>query len=328
MSETAIEWRDVSFSIREGFWMRRKTILEGITLEVPAGSVLGLVGPNGAGKTTTIKLGAGLVEPEAGDVRITGIPACNPEARRKIGFLTETQYIYPHLKLREWLMMLAGFSGLGAQDAGRRISEVLEMLDLKGRENQMIRTLSKGQLQRAGFAQAIIHAPQILFLDEPMSGLDPFWRYRFQKILQELKASGKTILFSSHIIYDVEQLSDRIALIQGGRLKWEGRLSELPRKVKGYEAICETGEPEKIEKLVSKQHLFQFPEGGWRVTLSVEQKDQLLQLVANDGVTLVSLRPLRQEIEEVLFGFDHSSGQHSQKEAKPEQRITKEEEKA
>ncbi|PID73718.1 MAG: multidrug ABC transporter ATP-binding protein [Desulfobacterales bacterium] len=304
MTEQAIQWCGVSFSIPEGFWMKRKRILKDIDLSVPAGTVLGLVGPNGAGKTTTIKLGAGLIAPESGEVTIFGKPVKDAPARRPVGLLTESQYIYPHLKLKEWLMMLAGFSGLDAAASRKRIGEVLELMDLSGREKQMMRTFSKGQLQRAGFAQAIIHDPPLLFLDEPMSGLDPFWRYRFQGILQDMKAAGKTLIFSSHIIYDVEQLSDQIALIQGGRLQWSGRLSDLSREVKGYEAVCATDRSDILENLVSAEKMIRSSDGDWIINLTVEQKDELLSLAADKSVALISLRPIRQEIEEVLFGFE------------------------
>lgn len=302
----ALEWKNVSFSVHHGFWMKSKTILEDISIFLPAGTVLGLVGPNGAGKTTTLKLGAGLVSPQSGEVLIQGLPASEPRSRKPLGLLTETQYIYPHLQLWEWLMMLGGLSGLIGERLSDRVAEVLDLVDLTERKKQMMRTLSKGQLQRAGLAQALVHEPSILILDEPMSGLDPYWRYRMQKILLDLKISGKTIIFSSHILTDVERICDTIILMQNGRIQWEGRLTDMPRNIQGYEAICRTDDPEIFRSIVGQnsQKMILQPEGNWRITVSEDEKDVLLKIAVSGDVQLESLRPIQEEIEEVLFGFN------------------------
>ena len=254
MTAPALQWNNVSFSVRHGFWMRRKTIVQDLVMDLPKGTTLGLVGPNGAGKTTSIKLAAGLMAPDRGRVLVNGIPAVEPDARRKLGLLTETQYIYPHLRVREWLTMLAGFSGLTGSRLRERVDAVLELMALTDRAAMMMNTLSKGQLQRAGLAQALVHEPEILLLDEPMSGLDPYWRYRLSNILKEYKASGGTLLFSSNILADVERLSDRIALIEKGRVRWLGALSEMPREVIGYEAVCRVEHLGDLSALCNGSH--------------------------------------------------------------------------
>jgi len=301
MINMALEWNKVNFSVRQGFWMTSRKIIHEMDIRVPVGSVLGLVGPNGAGKTTTIKLGAGLLYPDTGQVLIHGKPAVDAASRRTLGLLTETQYIYPHLKLREWLVMLAGFSGLKGSDCTKQVEKTLSLVALDDRAHQMMFTLSKGQLQRAGLAQALVHKPDILMLDEPMSGLDPYWRYRMQKILLDFKSAGGTILFSSHILADVERLCDQVALIEGGRLRWIGRLSDMQRNIRGYEAICHTSDPEVL-KSVAQEMVLQ-PEGQWQVSLSITNKDELLRLASSGLVNLESLRPVQDEIEEVLFSF-------------------------
>jgi len=306
-SLSALKWENVDFSVRHGFWMKPKTLLHDITISLDAGSVLGLVGPNGAGKTTTLKLGAGIIAPGKGSVFINGINASEPIARRQIGLLTESQYVYPYLKLREWLAMLGSFSGLRRGTLSRAVDEVLEIVDLTGREKQIMRTLSKGQVQRAGLAQALIHNPSILILDEPMSGLDPFWRYRMQKILMDLKNNGKTIIFSSHIFSDVERLCDKVILIRNGQICWEGILSDLPRKKQGYEAICRADDPELLMNLMNtslcNDKLMRLPDGNWRLTISEKQKRDLFKLISSGKVELAMLKPIQQEVEEVLFGF-------------------------
>ncbi|RLB75040.1 MAG: hypothetical protein DRH24_20260, partial [Deltaproteobacteria bacterium] len=303
MAKMALQWSDVIFTVRHGFWMKSRVILKNINLDVPEGRVIGLVGPNGAGKTTTIKLGAGLLQPEFGKVLIHGRPATESGARSCLGLLTESQYVYPHLRLREWLMMMAGLSGLRGERRKQRVNDVLDLLDLTGQPSQMMRTLSKGQVQRAGLAQALVHEPAILLLDEPMSGLDPYWRYRVQRILLEFKSSGGTILFSSHILADVERLSDCVVLIEGGRVRWTGSLADLPRKIKGYEAICRTEQPELLKKLAYGNKIEVRPEGGWIVPISTDKREDLLYLVSGGKITLDSLRPIQEEIEEVLFSF-------------------------
>lgn len=283
--------------------MKSKVIIHDLDMAVPTGTIMGLVGPNGAGKTTTIKLGSGLLEPQAGKVLIKGHSATDTQARSPLGLLTESQYIYPHLRLKEWLIMLAGISGLKENRRLHRVNEVMELLELTDRGDQMMRTLSKGQVQRAGLAQALVHEPAILLLDEPMSGLDPYWRYRLQKILLDFKSAGGTILFSSHILSDMERLSDQVALLEDGRLCWMGRLADLPRKNKGYEAVCATRRPEILKNLAIDGSMEPQPEGRWLLIIPGTQRDDLLKLASAGTVTLESLRPIREEIDEVLFGF-------------------------
>lgn len=314
MTAPALQWNKVSFSVRHGFWMRRKTIIQDLAMDLPKGTTLGLVGPNGAGKTTSIKLAAGLMAPDRGSVLVNGIPAVEPDARRKLGLLTETQYIYPHLRVREWLTMLAGFTGLTGSRLRKRVDAVLELMALTDRAGMMMNTLSKGQLQRAGLAQALVHEPEILLLDEPMSGLDPYWRYRLSNILKEYKTSGGTLLFSSHILADVEKLSDRIALIEKGRVRWRGALSEMPREVIGYEAVCRTENPEDLRALCNGNHPERLPRGEWRITVPIDKKEMLLHLSAQNRIALESLRPLQEEIEAVLFKFAGTGNPPSGKE--------------
>lgn len=280
-------------------------------ITVPEGTVMGLVGPNGAGKTTTIKLGAGLLQPESGKVLINGRLATEANARFCLGLLTETQYIYPHLRLRECLIMVAGLSGLKEKKRVLRVNEVLELMELSGQANQLMHTLSKGQLQRAGLAQALVHEPSILLLDEPMSGLDPYWRYRVQKILLDFKSAGGTILFSSHILADVERISDKVVLIEEGRHRWTGRLADLPRNIKGYETICRTKQPEKLRNLTYNGKIVPQPNGGWLLSITKNQKEELLRLASAGTINLESFRPIQEETEEILFGFTSRSTKNS-----------------
>ena len=282
--------------------MQSKRILDNIVLKVEKGTVLGLVGPNGAGKTTTIKLGAGLLIPGSGKVLIHGKAAVFPTSRKKLGLLTEAQYFYPHLRLKEWLKMMAGLSGMTRTDKKKRIDAVMEMVELNGYCDQMMRTLSKGQLQRAGLAQALFHEPEILILDEPMSGLDPYWRHKVLNILLAYKKKGGTMVFSSHILSDVETLSDQVALVQNGRIVWNGRLNELDRKVEGYKIICYTNAPETLEKIALDNKIDKQPDGGWFFSIPSKKRAEFLHLVAsNDEIKIESLLPIQEELASVLF---------------------------
>lgn len=307
--EVAVEWESVDFSVPKGFWMRNTTIIHSLNLQVPSGAVFGLVGPNGAGKTTTIKLAAGLLRPGRGTVRIFDLSASIPQARKSIGLLTENQYVYPHLRLVEWMEMLAGLSGLPRDRQRDQVDSALEMLQLTDHRRQMMRTLSKGQLQRAGLAQALVHRPRILLLDEPMSGLDPYWRFRIQKILMDFKSEGGTILFSSHVLSDVERLCDQAVLFQNGRLRWKGSLTEMPRKTKGYEALCRVADPALLDELEGIEKIIRQPGGLYQATLSLDGRIPLLAAAAAGRIDLESLNPVREETEEVLFGFGDHRGE-------------------
>lgn len=278
--------------------MRTKSIVKDIDFSVPKGSITGIVGSNGAGKTTTLKLGSGLIKPQTGEVLIRNLPAYQAKARSFIGFLTENQYAYPHLNLREWLQMMAELSGIKSMDAASKCSKILELLGLNNLKNQRMRSLSKGQLQRAGIAQAMVHCPAILLLDEPMSGLDPHWRFRVHQILSDFKKKGGTILFSSHILSDVERLCDSLVLIKDGKMSWKGQMSEIPRKIKSYEAVV--SEINDLS-LLKNFDIKDFQDGKCLLSFPLDKKKQIIELASQNIISLISLKPIQENIESVLF---------------------------
>lgn len=307
MNDYAIKWDNINYSISSGFFLKKEKILHDVNLEIPQGNVIGLVGSNGAGKTTTIKLGSGLLKPESGEVKIYGQNAQDPDARLRIGVVTETQYAYPFLKLEEWLRMLCVLSGVKSKDLSDVVDRTFEMFGLQECAKKLMNTLSKGQLQRAGIAQAFAHDPDILLLDEPMSGLDPYWRYRVSSLIQDFKLSGKTVLFSSHILSDVERLSDMVVLMEKGHLVWKGKLSDLPKDIIGYEVVCKEGNPVLLRNIAVDGIILSHPAGGWAFTVSLTAKDDLLQMVADGSVKLDYLVPLHVETEKLLFNFTRTS---------------------
>ncbi len=206
---------------------RRVPGVEGLDLRVERGEVMGCLGPNGAGKTTTLKLLTGLLKPTAGSAWLMGVPITRVESRRRLGFLPEQPYFYEYLSGIEYLEFVGRLSGLPARDADQRARRWLGRVGLGARPQLLLRKYSKGMLQRLGLAAALMHDPELVILDEPMSGLDPFGRRDVRDLIHEQRERGTTVLFSSHILPDVETLCDRVAIIMAGRLSRVATVGEL-----------------------------------------------------------------------------------------------------
>jgi ABC-2 type transport system ATP-binding protein len=226
--KAAIELHGISRSFKNHFWQKHKLVLKHISLNIEKGEVFGFLGPNGAGKTTTIKVITGLLEPDAGRVSIFGNGVNSLAAKKKIGFLPEAPYFYEHLTGYEFLKI----HGLlhDVQDYKPRVAELLHKVGLESARDLHLRQYSRGMLQRIGIAQALIGSPELLILDEPLTGLDPIGRKEMKDIILEEKTKGTTIFFSSHILPDAEAVCDRIGIIIDGEIKRVGALSELLRK--------------------------------------------------------------------------------------------------
>jgi ABC-2 type transport system ATP-binding protein len=228
MPGPAIEIENLTKEYPYGFLhLKKKTSLEGLTLQVQTGEVFGLLGPNGAGKSTTIKLLMGLIFPTSGHARLLGKPTSDVEMHRGIGYLPEQPYFYDYLTAAEVLDYFAKFFNFTAADRKERVQRMLKKVGLETAGKIQLRKYSKGMLQRVGLAQAILHDPQLVILDEPMSGLDPVGRREVRDIILELKHAGKTILFSTHILPDAEMLCDRVGVIVGGKLQGVGAPGEI-----------------------------------------------------------------------------------------------------
>src|SRR4029077_16417067 len=222
-------------------WRKRmRRSLDTLTLQVEQGEVFGFLGPNGAGKTTTLKLLIGLIFPTSGTARVCGRSIDDVGMHREIGYLPEQPYFYDYLTARELLDYYSRFSGYGAAARRDRVARTLERVGLAGAADVQLRKFSKGMLQRAGIAQAILHDPQVVFLDEPMSGLDPVGRREVRDIILDLKRPGRTIFFSTHILPDAEMLCDRVAVLVGGKLQGVGTPQEIVSiEVQGMELLFE-----------------------------------------------------------------------------------------
>ena len=228
MSTPAIEILGLTKDFPVGFWRKRmRRSLDNLTFQVEEGEVFGFLGPNGAGKTTTMKLLMGLIFPTSGTARVRGRSIDDVQMHREIGYLPEQPYFYDYLTARELLDYYARFSNYSAAERRERVGRFLERVGLAAAGDVQLRKFSKGMLQRAGIAQAILHDPAVVILDEPMSGLDPVGRREVRDIILDLKKQGRTVFFSTHILSDAEMLCDRVAVLAGGKLQGVGAPGEI-----------------------------------------------------------------------------------------------------
>lgn len=241
MAEAAIDIENLTKDYPYGFLqLQKKRSLEGLTMQVQTGEVFGFLGPNGAGKSTTIKLLMRLIFPTAGSARILGKPITDIGMHKDIGYLPEQPYFYDYLTAAEVLDYFARFHDFPAAERRERVERMLRKVGLESAGRIQLRKYSKGMLQRVGLAQAILHDPKVVVLDEPMSGLDPVGRREVRDIILELKKQGKTVLFSTHILSDAEMLCDRVGVIVGGKLQGIGAPSEIVGlKAHGMEILFE-----------------------------------------------------------------------------------------
>ncbi len=236
--ETVLQTKNLTKHYKSN--MLRQTIraLNGVSFDVMRGEVFGYVGHNGAGKTTTIKILTGLISATSGEAKILGKPLDNIEARHMVGYLPEQSYFYDYLTAREIMKFYGRLNDMDNKAIVRKSEELFEMLDLTHALDRPLREFSKGMLQRVGVAQAILHDPHLVILDEPMSGLDPLGRIQIKNIIRMLKKQGKTVFFASHILSDVEQLCDRVAIITQGKMVQTGSIEELTSQISsGFEFV-------------------------------------------------------------------------------------------
>jgi ABC-2 type transport system ATP-binding protein len=287
--------------------MKRMRALDGLSLTVERGEIFGFLGGNGAGKTTAIKILMRLMTPTAGTVRILGHDTNHHYVRARIGYLPEQPYFYDYLTARELLEYCAELFGYARADRRARAVALLRRVHLdESAWNRQLRKFSKGMLQRVGLAQALINDPELVVLDEPMSGLDPIGRRQVRDLIAGLRQSGVTVFFSSHIIADIEVLCDRVAILQRGRLAHLGRLDDLRSREDsgGHLEITVEGVAlvvlEDALRKVEGAQVTATP-GGARIDVPSEALvDQALEAARACGARLVSVQPVRQSLEDLF----------------------------
>jgi len=301
MSAPAIETENLTKEYPHGFLnLKKRTSLEGLNMQVETGEVFGFIGPNGAGKSTTIKLLMRLIFPTAGSARILGKPISDIEMHRDIGYLPEQPYFYDYLTAAELLDYFARIHDLSAADRKERVQRMLKKVGLETAGKIQLRKYSKGMLQRVGMAQAILHDPKIVILDEPMSGLDPVGRREVRDIILELKHEGKTVMFSTHILSDAEMLCDRVGVIVGGKLRGVGAPEQLVDvKTQGMEILFELA-GQSVAPVLAKA-----TRSGDRYRLQVPEAELYgaIEQLRAAGARILSVAPVRATLEELFMNL-------------------------
>ncbi len=300
----AVEISELTKDYRLGFWSkRRKPALDHLSLTVESGEVFGLLGPNGAGKTTLLKLLLRLIFPTAGSASILGRPVTDARAHARIGYLPENPYFYDHLSATEFLNYAGWLCGLNAAARRRRAGDLLERVGLAESAGVPLRRFSKGMVQRVGIAQALMNDPDVIFLDEPMSGLDPLGRRQVRDLILDLRLQGKTVFFSTHILPDAETLCDRVAILNRGRLQGLGSLQELlGASVESIELVLDDPSPHALEPLKSFATASVRTGNQVRLELAASNDvDAVLATALSAGARIVSLNPVKVSLEDYFL---------------------------
>jgi ABC-2 type transport system ATP-binding protein len=301
----AIRIEELTKDYAIGFWRRRPyRALDRLTLEIEPGEVFGFLGPNGAGKTTTLKLLMQLIYPTSGRAEILGRPVGDLAARQRIGYLPENPSFYDYLTAEELLGYFGQLFGYGPAERRKRVSALLDRVGIGGERRMQLRKFSKGMIQRVGIAQALLNDPEVVFLDEPMSGLDPLGRRDVRSLILHLRDQGRTVFFSSHILADAEALCRRVAVVAGGRLAASGTLTDiLAFQVHGWELVMANVSPELLGRIApALQRATEISAGRYALELSLEQRpERVLTELTAAGATLISLNPMRDTLEDFFM---------------------------
>ena len=301
---SAVRLRELSKTFHTGFWRTRAhRALDAVSLDVPHGAVLGYLGPNGAGKTTTLRLLMQLVHPTSGSAEILGRPAGDVAVRRRIGFLPEAARFYDACTAEEMLEYVGGLFGYPPAERCRRAALGLDRAGIGAERRRPLRAYSRGMLQRVGIAQALLNDPEVVFLDEPMTGLDPLGRRDVRNTILALREEGRTVFVSSHILSDAEAVCSHVAILSRGRLAAAGRIADLGLDVRGWELVA-AGAGESVLAVcgAAARRVTRIGEGRYVLDLPVDPApESLLAELAQRGVRIVSLNPKRETLEDYFL---------------------------
>ncbi len=301
MTEVVLRVEGISKTFRKPFSGRKVLAVQHVSFEVERGEIFGFLGPNGAGKTTTIKMLTGLIAPTAGKASIFGQPVPSPVAMARVGFLPENPYVYPYLTPREFVTLCGRLSGLGAPRLDARVEQIVDRVGVGYAIDRPVRSLSKGMLQRVGLAAALVHNPELLVLDEPMTGLDPVGRKEIRDLLVEERKNGRTIFFSSHILSDVEMLCDRVCILRRGVVVVSGVLRKLLNVGTRSSEVTLSGGGAELKARLDK--LGEARAVGETLVIDVQGEErvtEVLKLALADGAQVESVTPKRETLEDVF----------------------------
>jgi ABC-2 type transport system ATP-binding protein len=301
---SALATHELTKDYAVGFWRKRPyRALDHLTLDVESGEVFGFLGPNGAGKTTTLKLLMQLVYPSEGHAEILGRPVGDLGVKHRIGYLPENPYFYDHLTAEELLTYYATLFGIRGAERAARAARLLDEVGVGAERRLQLRKFSKGMLQRVGIAQALINNPELIILDEPMSGLDPLGRRDVRSLILRLRDEGRTVFFSSHVLSDAEALCSRVAILAKGRLVASGRLADmLALRARGWEMEV-TGASDRLIASLGSRVLrsVRISEGRYTLELALDPPpEKLLGELTAAGASLASLNPIRETLEDLF----------------------------
>ena len=303
-----IEIENLSKDYEVGFWKKKKVrALDNLTLNVEGGQIFGFLGGNGAGKTTTIKVLMSLIFASEGRAKILGEDISNVKMRQRIGYCPENPYFYDYLKASELMMYFGELFGLDKAKSKQKCEELLTKVGLEEKDwNKQLRKFSKGMLQRVGLAQSLINEPEIVFLDEPMSGLDPIGRREIRELIANLRDNGTTVFMSTHILSDIEALCDNVAILRGGKLAATGKLDDLLSESgerQSFEIIVKGVSAENLQDELTKvagASISAKANGASIQVLDETDVDKILKITHQKGGKLVSVQPVKQSLEELF----------------------------
>jgi ABC-2 type transport system ATP-binding protein len=301
VSDVVLSVEKISKTFKKPFSGKKVEAVRSISFDVTKGEIFGFLGPNGAGKTTTIKMLTGLIAPTGGGAKLFGETVPSPKAMKRVGFLPENPYVYPYLTPREFVELCGRLSGMSGERLHKRTEVVLERVGIAYAADRAVRALSKGMLQRTGFAAAIVHEPDMLLLDEPMSGLDPVGRKEVRDLILEEQKSGRTVFFSTHILSDVETLCDRVCILKKGEVVVAGSMKELLTEGAKKSEIALHDLKDALRAELKEKHTTREIPGG--IVCEVEGDDAIravLERALQEGARVDSVTPRRESLEDLF----------------------------
>ncbi len=308
----AIRLDDLRKTYHTDFWKPSFEAVKGISLEVEQGEAFGFVGPNGAGKTSTIKVLAGLQSATSGGAYINGISCEDPKSRQQLGFLPERPYFYTHLTANEVLRLYGSLFGMSGRRLTVRIEELLDRVEMRKFADVPLGKYSKGMLQRVGLCQTLLHDPDVILLDEPMSGLDPVGRAMVRDIILEEQTAGRTVFFCSHVLSDVESICERVAILVGGKIQTQGRIADLIESGEKRIVCAFQLQQGTIEDVTVGHNVTLIPKGSlWQVVLSETEFGTFIRNNTSD-ISIVDVRVQRRSLEELFVDAVQEDRAHSE----------------
>jgi ABC-2 type transport system ATP-binding protein len=308
----AVETNDLTKIYSSSFGKKKVQALVDFSLNVESGLIFGLLGPNGAGKTTLVKLLLGITFPTAGNAKILEEKTSNYTVKKRIGYLPENHKYPPYLKGGEVLQFFGKLSGMNGNDLNRRIDELLELVKLSQWKKTKVKAYSKGMMQRLGIAQALINDPELVFLDEPTDGVDPIGRKEIRDILAELKSRQKTIFLNSHLLSEVELITDRVGILNKGKLLREGTVKELTEKKAEYKIVVE-GSAEGIDQNFDDNAFVKISDGSYSVKVGdINELNKIIDQLRSKSVLIREILPMKNTLEEMFISLINESEKNIQ----------------